>query len=60
MSRRRSRANEPPQPENVEDAFSTETLNQLAEERMRDIKHIVVYRRRVPSRETVDADPQIN
>ena len=24
----------------------------------RDIKHIVVYRRRVPSRETVEADPQ--
>ena len=45
-------------PEKVEDAFSTETMNQLAEERMRDIKHIVVYRRRVPSRETVEADPQ--
>ena len=58
MSSRR-RSNAPPQPEKVEDAFSTETLNQLAEERMRDIKHIVVYRRRVPSRETVEADPQI-
>ena len=58
MSRRRSRANEPPAPEKVEDAFSTETLNQLAEERMRDIKHIVVYGRRVPSRETVEAYPQ--
>ena len=57
MSRRR-RSNAPPMPEKVEDAFSTETLNQLAEERMRDIKHIVVYRRRVPSRETVEADPQ--
>ena len=45
-------------PEKVEDAFSTETLNLLAEERMRDIKHIVVYRRRVPSRETVEAHPQ--
>ena len=41
MSRRRSRANEPPAPEKVEDAFSTETLNQLAEERMRDIEQIV-------------------
>ena len=58
MSRRRSRANEPPAPEKVEDAFSTETLNHLAEERMRDIKHIIVYRRRVPSRETVEAYPQ--
>ena len=58
MSRRRSRANEPPNPEKIEDAFSTETLNHLAEERMRDIKHIVVYRRRVPSRETVEAHPQ--
>ena len=58
MSSRR-RSNLPPQPERVEDAFSTETLNQLAEERMRDINTIVVYRRRVPSRETVEADPQI-
>ena len=58
MSSSRRRSQGPPEPENVEDSFSTETLIQLAEERMRDIKHIVVYRRRVPSRETVEADPQ--
>jgi len=52
------RDNGPPKPEKVEDPFSPETLNRLAEERMRDIKHIVVYRRRVPSRETVEDDPQ--
>ena len=52
------RDNGPPKPEKVETAFSPETLKQLAEERMRDIKHIVVYRRRVPSRETVEAYPQ--
>ena len=45
-------------PERVEDAFSTETLKQLAEERMREIKEIVVYLRRVPSRLTVEDDPQ--
>ena len=58
MSSSRRRSQGPPEPEKVEDAFSTETLNHLAEERMRDIKHIVVYRRRVPSRETVEAYPQ--
>ena len=58
MSTTRRRSNLPPLPEKIEPCFSEETLGRLAQARIAEIERVVVYRRRVPSRETVEADPQ--